>query len=110
MARSRLAGAVGQTLGPAVVGAVALGMATSRLTDGLAGAGLTPAEHGTAAAVLDAGGPMALHTAELGPLSAKLAPLTERALADGYNNGLALTAIAVHLLDERATAALCYRA
>ncbi|WP_281292591.1 MFS transporter [Streptomyces hawaiiensis] len=76
---------LGQTLGPALVGAVALGMATNKLTDSLAGAGLTSAEHGTATAVLDAGGPIALHTAELGPLSAKLAPLTERALADGYN-------------------------
>jgi len=85
---------LGQTLGPALVGAVALGMATNKLTEALAGAGLTPAEHGTAAAVLDAGGPIALHTAELGPLSAKLAPLTERALTDGYNNGLVLTAIA----------------
>lgn len=85
---------LGQTLGPAVVGAVALGLATGRLTDGLAGAGLTPAEHGTANAVLEAGGPIALHTAELGPLSAKLAPFTERALADGYNAGLVLTAVA----------------
>ncbi|WP_217567222.1 MFS transporter [Streptomyces sp. GbtcB7] len=85
---------LGQTLGPAVVGAVALGMATSQLTGSLAGAELTPAEHGTASAVLDAGGPIALHTAELGPLSAKIAPFTERALADGYNAGLVLTAVA----------------
>ena len=55
-------------------------------------AALTPAEHGTATAVLDAGGPLALHTADLGPLSAKLAPLTERALADGYDDVLLLTA------------------
>ncbi|MEU1513928.1 MFS transporter [Streptomyces sp. NPDC005811] len=85
---------LGQTLGPAVVGAVALGMAASRLTGSLADAGLTPKEHGIATAVLDAGGPLALHTADLGPLSAKLAPYTSDALAHGYGNGLLLTAAA----------------
>ncbi|WP_405719898.1 MFS transporter [Streptomyces sp. NBC_01537] len=85
---------LGQTLGPAVVGAVALGMAASQLTGSLAGAGLTPQEHGIATAVLNAGGPLALHTADLGPLSAKLGPLTEHALAHGYNNGLLLTSAA----------------
>ncbi|NNN37514.1 MFS transporter, partial [Streptomyces sp. S3(2020)] len=85
---------LGQTLGPAVVGAVALGMATSQLTGSLADAGLTPKEHGIATAVLTEGGPLALHTAELGPLSAKIAPYTSDALAQGYNNGLLLTAAA----------------
>ncbi|GAA0315388.1 MFS transporter [Streptomyces turgidiscabies] len=85
---------LGQTLGPAVVGAVALGMAAGQLTGSLADAGLTPKEHGIADAVLDAGGPLALHTADLGPLSAKLAPLTSDALAHGYNAGLLLTAAA----------------
>ncbi|NEA98535.1 MFS transporter [Streptomyces sp. SID13726] len=85
---------LGQTLGPAVVGAVALGMAADRLTGDLAGAGLTPKEHGIASAVLHGGGPLALHTADLGPLSAKLAPYTSDALAHGYNNGLLLTAAA----------------
>ncbi|MFF4590945.1 hypothetical protein [Streptomyces sp. NPDC001388] len=85
---------LGQTLGPAIVGAVALGMAASQLTGSLADAGLTPKEHGIASAVLHEGGPLALHSANLGPLSAKLAPLTEHALASGYNNGLILTAAA----------------
>lgn len=85
---------LGQTLGPAIVGAVALGMATSQLTDSLADAGLTPKEHGIASAVLHEGGPLALHSADLGPLSAKLAPYTTDALAHGYNNGLILTAVA----------------
>ena len=66
---------LGQTLGPAIVGAVALGMAARQLTGSLADAGLTPKEHGIASAVLHEGGPLALHTADLGPLSAKLAPL-----------------------------------
>ncbi|MEV6174187.1 MFS transporter [Streptomyces sp. NPDC051954] len=85
---------LGQTLGPALVGAVALAMAADQLTGSLRAAPLTPAEHGTATAILDAGGPLALHTADLGPLSAKIAPFTERALTDGYNNGLLLTAAA----------------
>jgi MFS family permease len=85
---------LGQTLGPAVVGAVALGMAASQLTGSLTEAGLTPKEHGIASAVLHEGGPLALHTADLGPLSTKLAPYTADALAHGYNNGLILTAVA----------------
>jgi MFS family permease len=83
---------LGQTLGPAVVGAVALGMAASQLTGSLANAGLTPKEQGIASAVLHEGGPLALHTADLGPLSAKLAPHTTDALAHGFDNGLLLTA------------------
>lgn len=83
---------LGQTLGPAIVGAVALGMAASQLTGSLADAGLTPKEHSIASAVLHEGGPIALHTADLGPLSTKLAPYTTQALADGYNNGLLFTA------------------
>ncbi|MCD9875686.1 MFS transporter [Streptomyces guryensis] len=85
---------LGQTLGPAVVGAVALGMAASRLTGSLADAGLTPKEHGIVSAILHEGGPLALHSVDLGPLSAKLAPYTTDALAHGYDNGLILTAAA----------------
>ncbi|MFJ8057415.1 MFS transporter [Streptomyces sp. NPDC096142] len=85
---------LGQTLGPAVVGAVALGMAADRLTGDLAGAALTPKEHGIVGAVLDAGGPLDLHTADLGPLSARIAPYTSDALAHGYGNALLLTAAA----------------
>ncbi|MCL8017268.1 MFS transporter [Streptomyces sp. AS02] len=70
---------LGQTLGPAVVGAIA---------------GLTPKEQGIATAVLHEGGPLALHTADLGPLSAKVPPFTTDALAQGYNNGLLVTAAA----------------
>lgn len=85
---------LGQTLGPAIVGAVALSLAATQLTTDLAGAGLSPAEQGTVHAVLAAGGPIAVHTAELGPLSAKIAPYTGQALADGYNTGMLLTAMA----------------
>jgi DNA-binding transcriptional MocR family regulator len=60
----------------------------------LADAGLTPKEHGIASAILHEGGPIALHSVDLGPLSAKLAPYTTDALAHGYNNGLILTAVA----------------
>jgi hypothetical protein len=69
-------------------------MAASQLTGSLVDAGLTPQEHGIASAVLHEGGPLALHSADLGPLSAKLAPYTTDALAHGYNNGLILTACA----------------
>ena len=85
---------LGQTLGPAIIGAVALGMAASQLTGSLAGCRTAPQEHGIAPAVLHEGGPLALHTADLGPLSAKLAPYTTDALAHGYNAGLILTAVA----------------
>ncbi|WP_327699158.1 MFS transporter [Streptomyces sp. NBC_00459] len=85
---------LGQTLGPAIVGAIALSLATTQIASDLGAAGLTPAENGTASAVLSEGGPIALHTAELGPLSSKIALVTERALADGYNTGLLVTACA----------------
>ncbi|CAL9660865.1 hypothetical protein [Streptomyces sp. enrichment culture] len=59
---------LGQTLGPAIVGAVALSLAATQIASNLGSAGLAPAEHGTASAVLSEGGPLALHTAGLGPL------------------------------------------
>ncbi|MFC8672159.1 MFS transporter [Streptomyces griseorubiginosus] len=85
---------LGQTLGPAIVGAVALSLAAGEFGRNLGGVGLSPPEHGTVNAVLAAGGPIAVHTADLGPLSAKIAPLSERALAHGYGSGLLLTATA----------------
>ncbi|MFJ8113814.1 hypothetical protein [Streptomyces sp. NPDC096132] len=86
--------APGQTLGPAIVSALTLSLAATQITSHLNGAGLTPADHGTAEPVLSEGGPIPLHTAELGPLSTKIASITERALADGYNTGLLVTACA----------------
>ena len=79
----------GQTLGAAVVAAIALGKASSLLSADLASSGL-PAE-GLAAAeqVLSAGGPLALATAAL-PESVRsvVAPLAINALERGFDLGL----------------------
>ncbi|WP_329309822.1 MFS transporter [Streptomyces sp. NBC_01262] len=85
---------LGQTLGPAIVGAVALSTAATRFAGNLGDAGLTGAEHHVVGAVLEEGGPLAVLSAQLGPASAKVAPIAQKALADGYNTGLLITAIA----------------
>ena len=85
---------LGQTLGPAVIGAIALSIAGSRLAGSLATAGLTAGEQHLVGAVAAQGGPLAVLSAPLGPVSAKAAPLAAAALAHGYDVGLVVTAIA----------------
>ncbi|QUQ64134.1 MFS transporter [Kutzneria sp. CA-103260] len=73
---------LGQTLGPAVIGTVALSQAAPVLAQGLAG---QPA----AQAVLAGGGPMAVAGARLGP---RIDEIAAEALAHGYSVGLVVTA------------------
>ncbi|MFI9383168.1 MFS transporter [Kutzneria sp. NPDC052558] len=73
---------LGQTLGPAVIGTVALGQAAPVLAHGIAG---QPA----AQAVFAAGGPIAVAGARLGP---EVDEIATRALAQGYSAGLVVTA------------------
>ena len=74
---------LGQTLGPAVIGTVALSQAAPLLAQGVAG---QPA----AQAVLAAGGPIAVAGAHLGP---RISGLATEALAHGYAVGLVVTAV-----------------
>lgn len=85
---------LGQTLGPALVGTVALGQAAGLLSGSLQGAGLSQDQLRAAEGVLHEGGPLALATAPLGPLSDTVGPLARAALAEGYASGLLVTAAA----------------
>jgi MFS family permease len=85
---------LGQTLGPALVGTVALGQAAALLAGSLQGAGLPEAQLHVAQGVLQEGGPLALATAPLGPLSGTVGPLARAALTAGYASGLLVTAVA----------------
>jgi hypothetical protein len=84
---------LGQTLGPAIIGTVALGQAGTLLGASLAASGLPAAQMGVAQGVLAAGGPLALATAPLGPISTTVAPLARDALTAGYDAGLLVTAV-----------------
>ncbi len=84
---------LGQTLGPAIIGTIALSQAGTLLGASLAASGLPAAQLGVAQGVLAAGGPLALATAPLGPISTTVAPLARTALTAGYDAGLLVTAI-----------------
>jgi MFS family permease len=78
----------GQTLGAAIVSAVALGQSASVLGSHLAGAGLPPAALGAADAVAKAGGPLAVVSVPFGDAEDKILPAAQAALAHGYGIGL----------------------
>jgi MFS family permease len=81
---------LGQTLGPAIIGTVALSQAAPLALAGLNGAGLAPAQSAAAQGVLAGGGPLALGSAPLGP---QVAAVARDALAQGYDVGLVVTAV-----------------
>ncbi|QFR01563.1 MFS transporter [Streptomyces phaeolivaceus] len=82
----------GQALGPAVVGAVALGTASGVLTDKLASSGLPAQALGVANAVNDDGGALAAANADLGELSRTVVPLAREALEKGLDLGIYISA------------------
>ncbi|MFF4659058.1 MFS transporter [Streptomyces sp. NPDC001381] len=82
----------GQALGPAVTGAVALGMASGALADKLDSSGLPPQALGAAQAVNSEGGALAAANADLGSLSRTVAPLAREALESGLDLGMYLCA------------------
>ncbi|GAA3901761.1 MFS transporter [Streptomyces lacrimifluminis] len=82
----------GQALGPAVVGAVALGTAGSALADKLASSGLPPQALGVADAVNAEGGALAVANADLGSLSRTVAPLAREAIESGLDLGMYICA------------------
>ena len=78
----------GFTLGPAVIGAVALSRAASSFSDSLADSPLPQALKGAGAAVLEEGGPLAVNGASAAsPKLADLHPLALDALGRGYSIG-----------------------
>jgi len=82
---------IGQTLGPAVIGTVALSQAAPLLANGLAGANLPPSQLAPAQAVMREGGPIAVASA---PLGQQVHAIATDALAHGYAVGLVVTASA----------------
>ncbi|MFJ8108385.1 MFS transporter [Streptomyces sp. NPDC096132] len=82
----------GQSLGPAVIGAVALGTASGALSDKLASAGLPDRALGVANAVNDNDGALAVANADLGALSRTVAPLARTALETGLDLSMYVSA------------------
>ena len=82
----------GQALGPAVIGAVALGTATSTLSGKLASSGLPAQALGVAGGVNSEGGALAVADADLGALSRTVAPLARTALETGLDLGMYICA------------------
>ncbi|MBS2965860.1 MFS transporter [Actinocrinis puniceicyclus] len=78
----------GQTLGPAIISAVALGQSAAVLGGRLASAGLPPAALGAANAVAKEGGPLAVASVPFGPAEPKILPVVQSALAHGFGIGL----------------------
>ena len=70
----------GQSLGPAIVSAVAFGVAGATLTSSLSDGSLPPEVVGVATGVNEQGGPLAVANADLGPVSDVVAPLARTAL------------------------------
>ncbi|MEU1167604.1 MFS transporter, partial [Streptomyces sp. NPDC005921] len=78
----------GFTLGPAVIGAVALSRAASGFSDSLHDSALPQALKGAGTAVLEEGGPLAVNGASAAsPKLAELHPLALEALGHGYSVG-----------------------
>lgn len=78
----------GFTLGPAIIGAVALSRAASNFSDSLHDSALPGALKGAGTAVLDEGGPLAINGASTtSPKLADLHPLALDALGHGYSIG-----------------------
>jgi hypothetical protein len=85
---------LGQTLGPALIGTIALSQAGSLLGPELATLPLPVDLQHTVNAVYEAGGPLALATAPLGSASAVVGPVVHSALEHGYGIGFLASATA----------------
>jgi MFS family permease len=77
----------GFTLGPAVIGAIALSAAASRFQARLAGSGLDAASKGAAQHVLAEGGPLAVNSVPPDSPPGHAGPMAFEALGHGYSIG-----------------------
>jgi hypothetical protein len=85
---------LGQTLGIAIGGAVALSLAATNLTAQLAKSGLPPQAIGVVEGIAKAAGPIAVAHANLGPqITPHSIPAAQAALWHGFSNGLVITGI-----------------
>ncbi|WP_082897840.1 MFS transporter [Rhodococcus sp. EPR-157] len=78
----------GQSLGPAIVSAVAFGVAGATLTSSLSDGSLPPDVASVATGVNEQGGPLAVANADLGPVSDVVAPLARSALELGLDTSI----------------------
>ena len=88
---------LGQTLGPALIGTIALSRAGSLLGPQLATLPLPAGAQHAVNAVFEAGGPLALATAPLGSASAVVGPVVRDALERGYAIAFLVSAAAAVL-------------
>lgn len=80
----------GFTLGPAVIGAVALSQAASQLTGAIAGSNLAPASKAAAGEVLAEGGPLALNSVPANSPPGAAGSFALDALGHGYAIGFSV--------------------
>ena len=99
----------GQAMGPALIGTIALTQAGNTLAGELDGAGLTVPQRQIVDEISADGGPFALASARLGPISEKVGPLAQDALTRGYNLGFVASATACVLAAVIAAMFLGYR-
>ena len=85
---------LGQTLGPALIGSIALSQSASMLAPELATLPLPDAAQHAVDAVFAAGGPLAVATAPLGQASTVVGPVARQALEHGYGIGFQVSAAA----------------
>src|SRR6185369_15444484 len=85
---------LGLTLGPAIVGAVALSRASSLFGKGLEDSALPPGLKAAAGAVAQAGGPLAVNSVPPNSPPGQAAPIAMAALGSGYSVGFAVCGVA----------------
>jgi MFS family permease len=84
----------GFTLGPAVIGAIALSNAASHFTTGLASSSLSPAAKAAATAVVKEGGPLAVNSVPAASPPGAAHSIALDALGNGYSLGYVICGIA----------------
>ncbi|MGW6137920.1 MFS transporter [Streptomyces sp. NPDC055144] len=87
----------GFTLGPAVIGAVALSQASSRLDGAIGASDLAPGARAAAGEVLAEGGPLALNSVPAGSPPGAAGPYALEALGHGYAIGFVVCGAAAAL-------------
>ena len=97
---------LGFTLGPAIIGAVALSRAASVFDTNLAASSLAPQVKGAAAAVAQEGGPLAVNSVPPTSPPGQAAALAVDALGNGYSIGYLVCAVAALVAGVLAAVAL----
>jgi MFS family permease len=97
---------LGFTLGPAIIGAIALSSAASTFTTNLATSALAPQVRAAATAVAQEGGPLAINSVPPASPPGQAASIAVDALGNGYSIGFLVCGIAALLCSLLAVTAL----